>query len=143
MKQWLKTIHVAKRELHLTDEAYRDLLTGAAGVDSASKIKTWAQYESAMRAFKTLGFVPRRKNKIEVEPQRARNPAWISAKQEYYIKGLWRLAARKKSEASLRAMTKRITGSDEVSWCKRKDAQRLILALREMAKEAGFNPDHA
>ena len=139
---WTKIIHVAKRQTGLSDEQYRALLSGAAGVESASLIKSWGQYRAVMAAFKKLGFKSSSKD-FQKSSEEDRQPQWISKRQEYYIRGLWRLASRAQSEESLRALTKRITGTDDVTWCSKKDASRLILALRDIAKKAGFNPDSA
>jgi len=53
---WLKLIHVAKRQCNLDDQSYRALLSGAAGVDSASGIESEAQFKAVMAAFDRLGF---------------------------------------------------------------------------------------
>lgn len=139
---WVKIIHVAKRQAGLSDEQYRSLLSGAAGVESASLIKSWAQYRAVMAAFKKLGLKSPSKD-FQKSSNEDRQPQWISKRQEYYIRGLWRLASRAQSEESLRALTKRITGTDDVTWCSKKSASKLILALRDIAQKAGFNPDSA
>ena len=139
---WVKIIHVAKNQTGLSDEQYRALLSGSCGVDSAKDIKSWAQYRAVMAAFKKLGFKSPSKA-FQKSSNEARQPQWISKRQEYYIRGLWRLASRAQSEESLRSLTKRITGTYDVTWCSKKDASRLILALRDIAQKAGFNPDSA
>lgn len=138
-RKWITTLHVAKNKIGLDDDAYRAILSGSAGVSSASELKTWEQYNSVMAAFKKLGFRPQKTS--DIEPQNQRHPDWISAAQENYIKGLWKLCSRKKSDESLDSLVKRITGSDSLAWLKRKDASKVILALREMARKEGFNPD--
>ncbi len=55
-KKKLAIIHVAKKQLALTDEQYRALLFGAAGIESAGDIKTDAQHRSIMQAFRNAGF---------------------------------------------------------------------------------------
>jgi hypothetical protein len=66
----------------------------------------------------------------------------ISSRQEYYIRGLWDLASRAKNEASLRGMIKRIGGVENIQWLTRENARKVILALRDIARKAGYNPDH-
>lgn len=139
---WTKIIHTAKRQTGLSDEQYRALLSGAAGVESASLIKSWSQYRAVMAAFRKLGFKPLSKD-FQKSSEEDRQPQWISKRQEYYIRGLWRLASRVKSEDALRSLTRRITGTDDVTWCSKKDASKLIIALRDIAQKAGFNPDSA
>jgi phage gp16-like protein len=145
-KKWMQVLHVAKRECNLDDAAYRALLFGAAGVESASGITTWKQYNNALVAFKNLGFrvqskTSRSSGLKETDVTTKRNPAWITAKQEYYIRGLWDLASRKKDEASLRAMIKRIGGVDDIRFMGRVDAQKVILAFRDITGKAGYHPD--
>lgn len=138
MKHWTKMIHVAKSKTGLDEEAYRALLAGAAGVESATEITTKAQYDEVMRAFRNLGFTLRRRT---VEPQSQRPADMITARQEYYIRGLWELASRAKDEHSLRGICKRITGVDDLSFCPKTKASALILALRDITRKAGFDPD--
>ena len=139
-KRWCRDIHVAKNTLRLDDMAYRSLLSGAAGIESASEIKSRSQYEAVMAAMKTLGFRFRRK-RPEVDPQEVRQEDMISARQEFYIRGLWSLASREKDEKSLRSFVKRITGAGDVTWLYRPQASDVINALKKIAKEAGYNPD--
>ena len=106
----------------------------------------WKQYNAALTAFKNLGFQVKSKTSRgsglkETDTAAKRNPEWITARQEYYIRGLWDLASRKKDEASLRGMIKRIGGVDDIRFIKRVDAQKVILALRDITKKAGYDPD--
>ena len=137
-KKWIKIIHTAKRELHLDDEAYRAVLAGSAGVASSTEIIRWDQYEAVMTAFRVLGFSGRNAKRTD---DGIRSPEMITARQEYYIRGLWELASRKKDEESLRSVCRKITGRDDVRFCRKKDATKLILAMRKIAEDAGFDPD--
>lgn len=137
-KHWIKMIHIAKAQTNLDDEAYKALLAGAAGVDSATELTTPEQYKAIMEGFARLGFTV---TKRKVEDQTSRPANMITARQEYYIRGLWELASRSKDERSLRAMCKRITGVDDLSFCPKSKASALILALRDISRKAGFNPD--
>jgi phage gp16-like protein len=145
-RKWIQILHVAKRECNLDDTAYRALLFGACGVESAGDIKEWKQYNNALAAFKNLGFRVKSKTSRatglkETGTETKRNPAWITAKQEYYIRGLWDLASRKKDETSLRAMIKRIGGVEDIRFLKRTDAQKVILSLRDITRKAGYKAD--
>jgi hypothetical protein len=136
----LAIIHVDRKQLGLDEEAYRAILSGA-GVSSARDIATNAQFNTVMDAFARLGF---RSPGAEVKYQRTAagtNPAYISGRQEYYIRGLWALASRTRDEKSLRHMIKRIGKTDDISFLPRRAAQAVILALREICREAGYNPD--
>lgn len=137
-KHWVKIIHIAKAKTGLDDEAYRALLWGAAGVDSASQIRTSQQYNAVMAGFANLGF---QVQKRKVGSQSTRPANMITERQEYYIRGLWELASSAKDERSLRGICKRITGVDDLSFCPKSKASALILALRDIAKKAGYDPD--
>lgn len=137
-KHWVKIIHIAKAKTGLDDEAYRALLWGAAGVNSASQIRTSQQYNAVMAGFANLGF---QVQKRKVGSQSTRPANMITERQEYYIRGLWELASRAKDERSLRGICKRITGVDDLSFCPKSKASALILALRDIAKKAGYDPD--
>lgn len=139
-RKWIQTIHIAKTRTGIEDDAYRALLSGCAGVQSAKEIETWEQYNSVMAAFKAFGFIPAKKP--DVEPQKNRHPDWITEKQEKYIRGLWKVASKQKDEQSLRAFVRRITGTEDVTWLRKKDASKVILALRKLAEDAGVNPDY-
>ena len=145
-RKWIQILHVAKKELSLDDAAYRAVLYGAAGVNSARDIKTWQQYNDVLKAFANLGFKvtagkAAQSGLKKTAPQNCRNGDWISARQEYYIRGLWDLASRAKDESSLQAMLERIAGVTQIEWISKAHATKVILALRDIAKKAGFNPD--
>lgn len=52
----LAAVHCAKRDLGLDDEAYRALLAGAAGVESAAQLRTGRQWEAVMGALRRAGW---------------------------------------------------------------------------------------
>ncbi|MDR1073242.1 MAG: regulatory protein GemA [Treponema sp.] len=144
-KTWMKVLHLAKRDRGLDDDAYRVLLLGAAGIESASRIKTRKQYDGALSAFKKLGFrlkAARPGGALkETDEGAERDPAWITARQERYIRGLWGLASRAKDERGLRRLVKRVGKVDDISFLTRRSARAVILALRDICWKAGFNPD--
>jgi phage gp16-like protein len=142
MNSRLAIIHVAKKQLGLDEETYRAVLSGA-GVDSAREITTAAQFNAVMAAFANLGFKPRGTGVKYQNTAPGTNSAFISKRQEYYVRGLWALASRARDERSLRRMVKRIGKTDDVRFLSRRAAQALILALRDICWKAGFNPDSA
>ncbi|MDR1176395.1 MAG: regulatory protein GemA, partial [Treponema sp.] len=131
---------VAKKQLGLDEEAYRAILSGA-GVFSARDIATGAQFNAVMNAFAALGFKPREPEVKRQKSTPGTNPGFISARQEYYIRGLWALASRVKDEKSLRRIVKRIGKTDDIRFLSRQAASAVILALRDICWKAGFNPD--
>jgi hypothetical protein len=136
----LAIIHVAKTQLGLDEEAYRAILSGA-GVNSAKDITTDARFNLVMDAFAALGFTPSGAEVKHKNSAAGTNPAFISPRQEYYIRGLWALAGRAKDEKSLRRMVNRIGKTDDIRFLSRRAARAVILALREICWKAGYNPD--
>ena len=52
----LALIHAAKRQIELDEAAYRSLLAGAAGVESAADLATDSQFASVMDALRAAGW---------------------------------------------------------------------------------------
>lgn len=48
-------VHIAKEELHLDEETYRQILKGVAGVESSTRL-TREGFEKVMRRFQEMGF---------------------------------------------------------------------------------------
>jgi len=48
-------VHIAKGDLHLDEESYRQILKGVAGVESATQL-TEEGFEKVMRRFQAMGF---------------------------------------------------------------------------------------
>ncbi len=48
-------LHIAKEDLHLDEEAYRNILRGVAGVESSIKL-TREGFDNVMKRFEELGF---------------------------------------------------------------------------------------
>lgn len=141
-QQKLALIHIAKKELKLHDEAYRAIL-GSVGLDSSKNLKTENQFFEIMKAFENLGFKKKKQaNYFFKNKQKGGGHDRITKKQEYYIRGLWDLASRNKSEKSLNTFIQRISGIGNIAWLTVNDATKVILALRDIAKNAGYNPDY-
>jgi hypothetical protein len=136
----LAIIHVAKKQLGLDEDAYRAILSGA-GVASARDIITNAQFNNVMAAFAALGFKSPGAAVKHQNTAAGTNPALISKRQEYYIRGLWALASRARDEKSLRRIIKRIGKTDDIRFLSRRAASAVILALRDICRKAGYNPD--
>lgn len=130
----IKLIHIGKKKLDLDDEVYRALLLGVTGASSCRDCSL-PELEQILAAMKKLGFRPKH---LPVKPlQRGR---FCTEAQRSYIKGLWELASREKTERSLRSMIKRIAGVDDLRFLTKPGASKVILALRDIAQKAKFNP---
>jgi hypothetical protein len=133
-KSKLSLIHIAKDSAGLTDEAYRDLLYGAAGVNSAAKLEFEYQFNAVMKAFEKLGF------KSDMRRVRKNRPRWTDAwggteDQRAKIEVLWQTCARNKTEKALRLFIKRITHVDHPRFLNVELARKVILALEAMARK--------
>ena len=67
-RKWIRAVHVAKKELGLSDEIYETVLYSAAGITSSRDIKNWQQFDTVMNAFKAMGFSYRRPSGSAAKP---------------------------------------------------------------------------
>lgn len=130
----IRLIHVGKTKVGLSDSEYRHLLYSTTG-KSSSLAMNLSELEAVLKAIKGLGF------KVKTMPVKPEDVGRASFEQINYIKGLWELSSRVKTEAALNAFVKKITGVPFLGWLDKKDAQKVILAVREIAANAGYNPD--
>ena len=130
-KKTIQLIHIAKAQLGLSDADYRAVLESSAGKSSCSEMSL-AELGEGFAAMKRLGFRTRRLAANDGEV------GWdASKKQMDYIKGLWERVAYEKTDAALYKFIKRITGAENPRFARRRDLQKVIIALRTMkaAKE--------
>ena len=133
----LAMIHIAKKAVDLPDDAYRILLDGAAGINSAAELQYEHQFNAIMKAFENLGFKSARRG----AGKRFR-PQWTdqwggTPEQRAKIEVMWKAHARNKSERALRSFIKRITGVDHPRFLRVDLARNVIIALEAMARKAG------
>ena len=134
-KKLIKLIHVGRNKLALADDVYRALLRGVCGKESCSAM-TIPELDRALKAVKAAGF------RVEKRmPLRKEEIGRANAEQLSYIKGMWELVARSKTEKALRAFIKRIAHVDALRFLGVKEAQKVITALRVMMVKAGYDPD--
>jgi hypothetical protein len=137
-KEKLAIIHVAKKDVGITDEDYRALLSGAAGVTSAAELEYECQFNAVMKAFENLGF----KN---LKKRGASRPQWTDTwggtpDQRAKIEVMWRTCARNPTDKALCAFIKRIAHVDHPRFLNAALARKVIIALEVMMKQAGFDP---
>ena len=130
----IKLIHVGKTKVGLSEDDYRLLLLNVTDKLSC-KDMTIHELESVLKAIKGLGFT------VKKMPVRPEEVGQATEEQISYIKGLWELSARIKTEAALNSFIKRITGVPFLRWLDKRGAQKVILAVRDMAARAGYDPD--
>jgi phage gp16-like protein len=133
-KKLIQLLHVGKAKLGWDDEAYRAFLWGLTGKESAA-VLTIRELERALKEMRRLGFAVRPARVKAEEKGRA------TFEQLEYIKGMWAVCARNKSERALASFVKRIAHVDALRFLTVLTAQEVILALRDMMEKAGFDPD--
>lgn len=135
MSKIIQLIHIAKSQIGLSDEDYRAVLESTAKKTSCSEM-TLFELNEVLKAMKKLGF------KVKKLETREEEIGWDASKAQMdYIKGMWELVARDKSDRALYKFIKRITGADHPRFMTAKDSQKVIIALRKMMADAGLNPD--
>ena len=136
----LAKIHIAKKELGLSDDAYRDILRMRYKKDSAAKLSS-AQARNLVDHFKTLGFRVKRKKNSKASPKYD-NPQmrmvvalWITLGNEGVVKN--------KADQALQKYVKRMTGKDNLRWCDGMDLDRIINSLKKWEKRVVSGPSMA
>jgi phage gp16-like protein len=136
----ISLVHIAKKETGITDEAYRILLDSAAGITSASEINFEDQFNAVMKAFENLGFKSWKK-----QGKTTSRPQWpdmwgCSQDQRAKIEAMWKTCARNPSDKALQTFIKRIAQVDHPRFLRPYLARKVILALEDMMRKAGFDP---
>jgi hypothetical protein len=94
------------------------------------------ELERVLKAVKAAGF------RVEKRlPLKDEEIGGATEEQLAYIRGMWELAARVKTEKALAAFIKRIAHVDSIRFLNVRAAQKVILALRAMTEKAGYDPD--
>jgi hypothetical protein len=89
-KAKIALIHVTKTKAGLTDDEYRALLFGVAGIDSAADLEREDQFQAIMEAFHRLVFV-------SSKPLSHWEDSWGgTARPRAKIESLWRVVARER-----------------------------------------------
>ncbi|MCX9146596.1 gp16 family protein [Erythrobacter sp. WG] len=129
----LAKIHVAKKELQLADDDYRQILLDSAGRTSAGDC-TEAELERVLKRLQEIGFTPLTKAGAARPAQhpmaRKARALWIS---------LHHLGAvEKPSEQALEAFARRQLKCERLVWADQSQGYRLIEALKAMAERHGW-----
>lgn len=128
----IQLIHVAKRELSLDEETYRETLEQTTGKNSL-KAMTDAQLQAVLDRLKTAGF--------SIKSKTGTNKLADDA-QSKLIRHLWLMLfdageVRNSSELALAAFVKKQTGVDALQFLSTESADRVINRLRNWCKRAG------
>ncbi len=120
----LATIHVAKKQLAMDDDAYRDMLWSLTRVRSAGDLDH-AGRQRVLEHLKACGF--RHQRPVAADPQSRKIRAlWLD------LKALG--ALRDPSEKALVSYVKHMTGVGALQWLSRDQASHVIECLKQWAK---------
>lgn len=119
----LAKIHIAKKQLGLDDDTYRDLLERVTGKRSAKGL-THTQINNAIAEFERLGWKP-------TSRKRNSTSEYLGKVQALWIAG-WNLGiVTNRTDHAMNAFIKRQTGIDHARWLIHAgDAARVIEALK-------------
>ena len=130
-------VHIAKEDLHLDEESYRQILKGVAGVESATQL-TEAGFEKVMRRFQEMGFKgllpdpyqPVPKGRL-IPPESAQGRETITPSQLSFISYL--LEKLGWEEGHYRALCQRIIKRPDPST--KRDGQKMIIGLMAILRQ--------
>lgn len=129
----LAKIHLAKKQLALAEDDYRQILIDETGRRSAGDC-TEAELERALKRLQSLGFKPLPKSGA---PRPAQHP--VARKARALWISLYHLGAvRSPDEKALEAFARRQLGCERLVWAKQSDGSKLIEALKAMADRHGW-----
>lgn len=140
----LAKIHLAKKDLRLDDDTYRDILERITGRRSSAEC-TAGELDDLVRHFRLQGFVPKVVAGGKAEPtpatSRPRQADHPAAKK---ARALWLSLAdlgvvRERSESALEAFARRQLGVEKLQWADQGQTYKLIEALKKMAERAGWS----
>jgi phage gp16-like protein len=148
-KQAIKLIHVAKRQLGLSEDDYRTVLASATGKESCAEMSL-PELNRVMDRLRELGFKPSGGQKAKgrkLSPKtRHKDPA--TKTQIDKIRALWIACAEvgavsNRYEQGLNAFVKRMAKVERVDWLRSSyDANKVIEALKAMyERKTGEKPE--
>lgn len=131
----LAKIHIARKELQLSDDNYYAILAGF-GVAS-SKDLTPQQVNELMSIFRRLGWKQKQApptgwGKQKYEYLRPRPADMADPRQLRMIEAVWRDVATSAGDASLEQFIERQTGIRKLPWLKKEHARAVLTALKNM-----------
>lgn len=141
-KQLLAKVHIAKKQLGLSDDDYRDTLQGLFGVRSASKLSD-RRLTELVEYFKSVGFKPLPRKSAS---RKSKPPVAAEHKQDLIrkMRALWISlyhlgVTRDRSDDALTAFARRVsggrsTGVRSLNWLDEESAEKVIEALKKMAE---------
>ena len=130
-KRQLAVIHVAKKQLCLTDDDYRAILRSVGGVDSARDLEG-SEFSAVMGYFEYLGFEPLG----TVGKHYGARRGMATPAQVQFIRDLWREFKGTFEEAALDGWLSNTFGVASLRFVDTAKAGKIIVALKAMTSRA-------
>ena len=135
-------VHIAKENLHLEEESYRQILKGVAGVESATHL-TKEGFEKVMKRFQEMGFKGLLPHPFQPVPKGRLIPVGspqglesITPSQQQFLSYL--LEQLNWDEGHYRAFCQRIIKRSEP--LTKRDGQKIIIGLMAILRKRTFSP---
>lgn len=130
----LAKMHLAKKELGLSEEDYRAVLTRITGLSSAAEMRG-VQLEDCLREFGRLGWQkkPGKGRGADHPGARKARALWISLHQLGVV--------RNGADSALEAFARRQLGCAKLQWADQAQVYKLTEALKAMATRNGWSQD--
>lgn len=129
-------LHLAKKQLNMEDDDYRDALARVTGQRSAADLSA-KQLEAALAEMTRLGFTAQPKS-ARPAGKAAFTPAASKARAMLISLSLMGVI-RDSSESALNAFARRQTGIDRLDWVNESHVYKVIEALKDIANRNGWN----
>ena len=118
----LSKVHIARKELAMTEDAYRDVLARITGADSAKDL-TSGQLHAVLGEFKRLGWAaPAPKSRAHSPQARLVYALWKEMGEEGILSD--------RSQEALRAFCRRQSGVDAPEFLRADQANRVVEGLK-------------
>jgi phage gp16-like protein len=142
----IKLAHVARRDLNMPEDEWRDLLQARFGVASSKDLSLVKLYE-LIEHLKKCGFKVRHPHRKPVKPDAAPSRPLAGAAEKRpgeaaKIRALWLFLhhdlglVKDPSEAALAAYVKRLTKVEALQWLDGQQSYRVIESLKKWAERA-------
>lgn len=128
----LAKIHIAKKDMGLSDDDYRFTLESVTGRDSCGDMSD-RQLTKVLDHFKSKGWKPALKNKFRKPSKYAEIRLIYALWWDLHASGKLDCAVNQR-RAALQKFVQRMTGIDNPEWLEGKNAQDIIEALKAMKK---------
>lgn len=141
-RSMLAKIHVAKKQLAMDEDDYRQILFNVTGHHSLTDCSD-NDLQMVIGAMKARGFKPLPKAGPSTGSGRTAQHPMARKARALWISLHHLGVVRDPSEEALEAFAKRQLGCERLVWARQGDANRLIEALKDMAKRAGWRSTDA